>query len=627
MEIKTYLDDNEICKYLQNYINNTIYDYAVMIDGEWGCGKTYFVKNVLIPKLKENEEKTSIEIKKKKFVYTSLYGIKTIDELNKQIYMNAYLNNEKKKKGFSFSSSAMSIGFDILKIKGIELEEDSIKDFLRQFLSLDKVVLFFDDLERCECPINEVFGFVNSFVEHDHMKVVFIANEKEIIKNNNSYFTNSKNEIHEEIYYTIKEKIIGETIKYYTNIIKSIKPLIKNSNIKDEIKNEINLDIFSKACDCGFLNENEINLRVIQFFLYKFNMLYPYFDDMDKRIKSSFIKSVSFCLLIKCIEYKTNKNSLKIINNTFKKQGIEIEEIICDEISCNYIDYYYLNNFIICNKINKKAIEEMISFYKSYYIKENKESIESQQYIYTLQDWKHLNDNILLETINKILKDLEKDKYLIETYPKILKPILELTYIGLDEHYLQDIKSYMLVNIKTEKEFTILPIKKSEDFDIDIAYQYNTILNELNCAIRNIEYIGYAHKTEKIKALSDYISYFQENRIIKMNYSLFNNIDYDDLIKQIILSSSFELYYFVDEFIDYYENGNNLMALKFDNTYLKKMMIDLMNIDKKKLNLSQIYNLTRLRNFLNKIYPNLQKLDKEQKELSFEHFKDLYEID
>lgn len=292
MEIKTYLDDNEICKYLQNYINNTIYDYAVMIDGEWGCGKTYFVKNVLIPKLKENEEKTSIEIKKKKFVYTSLYGIKTIDELNKQIYMNAYLNNEKKKKGFSFSSSAMSIGFDILKIKGIELEEDSIKDFLRQFLSLDKVVLFFDDLERCECPINEVFGFVNSFVEHDHMKVVFIANEKEIIKNNNSYFTNSKNEIHEEIYYTIKEKIIGETIKYYTNIIKSIKPLIKNSNIKDEIKNEINLDIFSKACDCGFLNENEINLRVIQFFLYKFNMLYPYFDDMDKRIKSSFIKSV-----------------------------------------------------------------------------------------------------------------------------------------------------------------------------------------------------------------------------------------------------------------------------------------------------------------------------------------------
>ena len=33
-------------------------------------------------------------------------------------------------------------------------------------------VLVFDDLERCDCPINEVFGFLNELVEHEKTKVI-----------------------------------------------------------------------------------------------------------------------------------------------------------------------------------------------------------------------------------------------------------------------------------------------------------------------------------------------------------------------------------------------------------------------------------------------------------------------
>lgn len=31
----------EIDNFLDNYIKDTIYDYAVMIDGEWGSGKHF----------------------------------------------------------------------------------------------------------------------------------------------------------------------------------------------------------------------------------------------------------------------------------------------------------------------------------------------------------------------------------------------------------------------------------------------------------------------------------------------------------------------------------------------------------------------------------------------------------
>ena len=53
---KKYLSDEEIINVIKSYIDEKLYNYAVMIDGEWGSGKTYFVKNTLIPDLKEKEQ-------------------------------------------------------------------------------------------------------------------------------------------------------------------------------------------------------------------------------------------------------------------------------------------------------------------------------------------------------------------------------------------------------------------------------------------------------------------------------------------------------------------------------------------------------------------------------------------
>lgn len=56
---KQYLSDEEIINVIKSYIDEKLYNYAVMIDGEWGSGKTYFVKNTLIPDLKEKEQEKS----------------------------------------------------------------------------------------------------------------------------------------------------------------------------------------------------------------------------------------------------------------------------------------------------------------------------------------------------------------------------------------------------------------------------------------------------------------------------------------------------------------------------------------------------------------------------------------
>lgn len=45
-----YLNNKEIIEVLEEYINNPKKQYAILIDGEWGCGKTHFIKNEYIKK-------------------------------------------------------------------------------------------------------------------------------------------------------------------------------------------------------------------------------------------------------------------------------------------------------------------------------------------------------------------------------------------------------------------------------------------------------------------------------------------------------------------------------------------------------------------------------------------------
>ena len=46
-EREIIMTDKQIIQEVKNYLADNTYRYAVLIDGEWGSGKTYFVKNQL----------------------------------------------------------------------------------------------------------------------------------------------------------------------------------------------------------------------------------------------------------------------------------------------------------------------------------------------------------------------------------------------------------------------------------------------------------------------------------------------------------------------------------------------------------------------------------------------------
>lgn len=179
-----YLSESSILKEVKYYIDTNFYNYAVMIDGAWGSGKTYFVKNVLLKKIESNE---------KRVLYVSLYGISNIQELGKKLYLD-YLLKDKSKLVTEHTElvenvigTIIDIGSPFMgKLGDIDIKEKKIKNIVQNTVKhicpMKNCVLIFDDLERCDCSIQDILGYINGFVEQAGMKVIIIANQEELRK-------------------------------------------------------------------------------------------------------------------------------------------------------------------------------------------------------------------------------------------------------------------------------------------------------------------------------------------------------------------------------------------------------------------------------------------------------------
>ncbi len=135
-------------------------------------------------------------------------------------------------------------GIDMANLFGVTQNGDRV-DY-GEFFSTDDKVLCFDDLERANVDVIDILGYINNFVEHDHIKTIIICNEKELsnkLKSTNlemktfiaTYILDKENDltkvtdkpmvekIQDKIEYVfdkandyerIKEKLIGETFEY-----------------------------------------------------------------------------------------------------------------------------------------------------------------------------------------------------------------------------------------------------------------------------------------------------------------------------------------------------------------------------------------------------------------------------
>jgi hypothetical protein len=212
----------EIIRFLDYYIKLPMApNYGVMLDGPWGCGKTWFI-NEFMKKLKSSNKNP---------IYISLYGLSTTSAIDDELYkiIHPILSNPKLVLASKVVRGALKFGlkFDAFgdhaqpATASISIPTLDLKEHLS---NPDDTILIFDDLERCRIDINELMGYINHFVEHGDHKVLIVANEDEIRPRDDNEEDKSRQ------YKRIKEKLIGQSFRIEPDIYQAIDAFILEAN-------------------------------------------------------------------------------------------------------------------------------------------------------------------------------------------------------------------------------------------------------------------------------------------------------------------------------------------------------------------------------------------------------------
>lgn len=181
-----------IIKSITNYVNKKDSDYAILLDGVWGTGKTFFIKNIF-PKEYQNDTKKELN-----YIYISAAGINDIEQFINYIYYSltikklsttkpAYANIYNNKN--IIKSLINLIPFNLIPIIGDNLKQ-SISDIstsiIKETINFSDIVIIIDDIERISDTIDIedfLYKVYDTFILNN-LKVIFVCNEKEIYSNN-----------------------------------------------------------------------------------------------------------------------------------------------------------------------------------------------------------------------------------------------------------------------------------------------------------------------------------------------------------------------------------------------------------------------------------------------------------
>ena len=252
---------------------------ALMLNGKWGSGKSYYINHSLCPFLAEN---------KVKCVVVSLFGIESISELSRQIYMRLRLPTFAKKKEAAQYAAIVghSIMFNALSYIGLSanIKDRQLQELYRS-VNLKKVLLIFEDVERSSIEIIKLLGFVNGLVEYDGAKVLLVGNEDEMLKevenddkeaNDSESLNVDKHSLMKEKdiieYRKIKEKTIGDTIVFNPDFNETISNILKEySGVWiDALSSEEEISSIRDIVDDSCNN----NLRIFIYAIQKYNDIF-----------------------------------------------------------------------------------------------------------------------------------------------------------------------------------------------------------------------------------------------------------------------------------------------------------------------------------------------------------------
>ncbi len=528
------MNDNQVLQAIERFLTRRMYNYALMIDGSWGCGKTFFVKQVLIPKLKKNNYKTT---------YVSLYGTKDSSSISEMVYsriLSELAENKipKNRRKIYQASSVIVKAAARWGLQKLEFgTEEDLEELLKLLPTINNRIIIFDDLERCNCPVCEVLGQINQFVEHTDAHVIIIANEHEIgntepaselqmliamnehlevdvpltakeefLKNANRYkspewtpeyverrrkqiFPNDNKE-----YKRIKEKLVGQTIKYEPDLKKIFTSVLAKAEISDAL-----LEV------CGAFIENIVdfamrdqhpNIRTFLFFLEKSKTIFEVINDQYKPAHATIIL---YCYR-SCIHYMKGGKPYIWDADAGQRQFGEPFSLTDSMDGFRFVD-----ELIIKNHIEASSAKETVKRYADKAIAEGRLRGDPYQHI---QDWQISEDKQVDEWLHEINDNILAGRYTTLIFPKIINYAASFEYRNMFIDISQSIISSMRTYIQAAETDTLrIPADEQYEPFGEEKTKYRQYIKEIVDLIKNRLEIAEQDSIESLLADENHIQW------------------------------------------------------------------------------------------------------------------------
>ncbi|MBO7059612.1 MAG: AAA family ATPase [Fibrobacter sp.] len=424
--------------------------FAILLKGDWGCGKTFFIKNLI----------NSLKIDKEKYVYISLFGLKSLDQIDEKIFeaMHPLLSSPGVKIAGSLVKTALKLGADFKldlsengtqkKLFNIGVKCPSLKDVKKIRAKRDLLVV--DDIERLGdgLEIKDVFGFFQDVISESDTKVIFVGNERKI---------ENALDISDFSYKKIKEKSIGQEFLIKPCVNDAVDFFVEELNFKNPI-NEI---VKRKALEIVENLKCE-NLRCVRSAIWNLN---EYSDFITKDLEDGDTEKFISAYLLLSIQKSLNLIERDNVYDALKfyekyKKAYELNEK--EQMNFGFINI----NIPLVNKWQEIIFDGLCSrddLHACYYLE--KEEIKNQnkkkKLFSLIQCWRDLDSADFERTVEEVNVEFENGMYL---HPGEI--LHYANWMLLFSNWGIRSESDSSIEKKVKKLYATKPVKYIPDFDV-----------------------------------------------------------------------------------------------------------------------------------------------------------------
>lgn len=404
--------NEKILDAIRRYALCGIPEQALLLYGEWGCGKTYYVKNVVMPILREQGWLT---------VYVSLAGVESPENIIVRILEEVSTKTFKRSiqalrlfKNFSFSLPLVNVD----TTEGVGAAEDYFSKMSIAKLKEGKAGLFLclDDLERSIATQDNILAFVlNNISGEIADRVMYICHEEKVSSG---------------AYPLTKEKYIERSMVLLSDPM----PVIESRVNENSVLYPYREDLLSIVTEIG-----EKNLRTVEYGL-------RLCEEVVEKLSIVSLEGISHLMYFLLTVASTEKNAElsaivkgnpDIINfeagfdpsffGETSRQSTPLSRFYQRYVSgVKYAYRYYRSIYDLV--IDGYLDEQLLKSEYQKYIERQSRNVDSLE---RLHDFRGMSQEDLENTFNELYTALTNNHIPLEMFPRLSRTVEYFSSVGL----------------------------------------------------------------------------------------------------------------------------------------------------------------------------------------------------